>query len=134
MPFLGFGLFAAYSFLFPSPSIHTSGNPIFAALFALVFAAIGGGLMFGAVYGYGKQKQDEATKEANPDSPWLWRKDWAASRAESLKRNTVYGWWIGTVLASMFTLPWLSMALPPLLRDSDPKAFLLIGLSLIPAI
>ena len=90
--------------------------------------------MFGAVYGYGQQKEDEATKEANPDSPWLWRKDWAANRAQSLKRNTVYGWWIGAGLVSMITVPILTNALPPLLRDSDPKALLLIGFSLIPAI
>lgn len=134
MPFLSFGLFAAYSFLFPSPSIHNSGNPIFAVIFALVFAAIGGGLMFGAIYGYGKQKEDEATKEANPDSPWLWRKDWAANRAESLKRSTIYGWWIGAGLVSMIVVPILVNALPPLLHDSDPKALLLIGFSLFPAI
>ena len=117
MPFLGFGLFAAYAFLSSDPSIHKSGNPIFGAMFALVFATIGGGLMFGAVYGYGKQKEDQATKEANPDSPWLWRKDWAANRAESLKRSTIYGWWIGAGLVSMIVAPVLAGALPQLLRD-----------------
>jgi hypothetical protein len=134
MPFLGFGLFAAFTFLSSSQSIHTSGDRIFGAVFALVFAGIGGGLMFGAVYGYGQQKEEEATKEANPDSPWLWRKDWAANRAQGLKRNTVYGWWIGAGLVSMFAVPILSNLLPPLLRDSDPKALLLIGFSLIPAL
>jgi len=133
MPFLGFGLIAAYSFLF-SPSTHNSGNPIFGVLFGLVFAAIGGGLMFGAIFGYGKQKEDEATKEANPDSPWLWRKDWAANRAESLKRSTIYGWWIGAGLVCMIVVPILVNVLPQLLRDSDPKALLLIGVGVIPTL
>jgi len=133
MPFLGFGLFAAYAFLSSDPSIHKSGNPIFGAMFALVFATIGGGLMFGAVYGYGKQKEDQATKEANPDSPWLWRKDWAANRAESLKRSTIYGWWIGAGLVSMIVVPVLVGALPQLL-DSNPIALLLIGFALIPTL
>jgi hypothetical protein len=134
MPFLGFGLVAAYSFLFSSPSTHTSGNPIFGVLFGLVFAGIGGGLMFGAVYGYGKQKEDQATKEANPDSPWLWRKDWAANRAESLKRSTIYGWWIGAGLVSMIVVPILANVLPQLLRDSNPIALVLMGIALIPTL
>jgi hypothetical protein len=133
MPFLGFGLFAAYTFLSSSPSIHQSGNPIFGAMFALVFAVIGGGLMFGSIYGYGQLKQAEATKDSNPDAPWLWRKDWAANRAESLKRNTIYSWWVGTGLLSVIAVSILTSALPPPLRDSDPKALLLIGFSLIPA-
>jgi hypothetical protein len=134
MPFLGFGLFAAYTFLFSTPSTHTSGSPIIGVMVALVFAAIGGGLMFGAVYGYRKQKQDEATKEANPDSPWLWRKDWAANRADSLKRSTIYGWWIGAGLVSMIVVPILVNVLPQLVRDSDPIALVLMGFALIPAL
>ena len=134
MPFLGFGLFAAYSFLWSSQSIHQNGSPIFAAMFAFVFAVIGGGLMFGSIYGYGQLKQAEATKEANPDTPWLWRKDWAANRAESLKRSTIYGWWIGAGLVSMIVGPILVGVLPQLLRDSDPKALLLIGVVLIPTL
>ena len=41
--------------------------------------------MVGAVYGYQRLKQDEATKEANPNSPWLWRSDWTTNRALSRK-------------------------------------------------
>ena len=134
LPFFGFGLFAAFAFLSSSPAIHKTGNPVAGALFASVFALIGAGFMFGAVYGYGQQKREAAAAEANPDSPWLWRTDWAASRALSKSRNTVYTWWVGTALVSMIVLPIVYTSLPELLRNSDPKALILVGLCLFPLI
>ncbi|HEY7352474.1 MAG TPA: HEAT repeat domain-containing protein [Terriglobales bacterium] len=134
LPFLGFGLFAAWAFLTSSHVVHGNNNPIAGALFALVFALIGAGLMFGAVAGYQKQKQQAAIQEANPNSPWLWQPDWATGRALSRNRGSIVGWWIGTVLASMLVLPIVATALPPLLRSSDPKAFILVGLCLLPLI
>src|ERR1700692_3843871 len=134
LPFFGFGLFAAFAFLSSSPAIHKSGDPIAGAVFALVFALIGAGLMVGVVYGYQRLKQDEATKEANPNSPWLWRPDWATNKALSRNRNSIVGWWIGTVLVSMIAVPIVTTALPPLLRNSDPKALILIGFCLFPLI
>ena len=132
--FFGFASFAMFAFLTSSPAIHKSGDPIVGAIFASVFALIGAGLMFGAVYGYQKLKQDEATKAANPNSPWRWRADWATSKSLSSTRNSAIGWWIGTVLASMIAVPIVTTALPPLLRNSDPKALILIGLCLFPVI
>lgn len=134
LPFFGFGLFFAFAMLSSSPAIHKSGNPIAGAAFGLVFAAIGAGLMFGAVYGYKKLKENEATKAANPNTPWLWQADWAASKALSLSRNSAIGWWIGTILVSMIVVPVMATALPPLLRNSDPKALIPIGLCLFPTI
>ena len=132
--FFGFALAAAFAFLSSSPAIHKSGNPILGAVFASVFVLIGAGLMFAAVYGYQRLKQNEVTKEANPNSPWLWRADWASSRSLSLTRNSAIGWWMGTILASMIVVPVVSTALPPLLHSSDPKALILIGLCAVPLI
>lgn len=134
LPFFGFGLFAAFAFLTSSPAVHNNTNPVAGAIFASVFALIGAGLMFGAVYGYKQLKKQEALKAANPNSPWLWQPDWASSKALSLSRNSAIGWWIGTVLASMIAVPIVTTAVPPLLRNSDPKALILIGLCLFPAI
>lgn len=92
LPFFGFGLFFAFAMLSSSPATHKSGDPIAGALFGLVFALIGLGLMVGAIYGYQKQKQDAATREANPDSPWLWRADWG--REQSLKPKPKFADWL----------------------------------------
>jgi hypothetical protein len=134
LPFFGFGLFFAFAMLSSSPAIHKSGNPIAGAAFGLVFATIGAGLMLGAIYGYKQLKKQEELKAANPNSPWLWQPDWTSSKALSLSRNSAIGWWIGTILVSMIVVPIATTALPPLLRNSDPKAMILIGLCLFPAI
>lgn len=134
LPFFGFGLFFAFAMLSSTPAIHKSGDPIAGAAFGLVFALIGAGLMFGAIYGYQKLKENEATKAANPNSPWLWRDDWTTSRSLSESRNSIIGWWIGTIMVSMIVAPIMWTALPPLLRNSDPKALILVGLGLFPAI
>jgi hypothetical protein len=134
LPFFGFGLFAAFAFFSSSPAIHKSGDPIAGAVFASVFALIGAGLMFAAVYGYQRLKQGETTKEANPNSPWLWRADWASSKAASLNRNSTIGWWIGALLVCMIVVPIVTTALPPLVRNSDPKALILISLCAVPLI
>jgi hypothetical protein len=134
LPFFAFGAFASFAFFTSAPSVHNNTNPTAGGIFASVFAIIGAALMVGAVAGYGQQKRDAEVKDANPDAPWLWRKDWAESRALSKNRNTIYGWWIGTALLSMLFVPMAAINLPPLLRNSDPTAFLLLGLCLLPAI
>lgn len=133
LPFLAFGAFASFSFFTSAPSVHNNPNPIAAAIFASVFAIIGGGLMFAAVYSYRWSQQQAAVREANPDSPWLWRNDWAQSRALSRRRNTVYVWWIGTVLAGMIIVPIAITNIPLMLSRADPKVFWLLGLCLVQA-
>src|SRR5215467_7163596 len=134
LPFFAFGTFASFAFFTSAPSVHNNTHPVAGGIFASVFAMIGAAILVGAVAGYRSEKRDAEVKDRNPDAPWLWRKDWAESRALSNHRNTIYGWWIGTVLASMLFVPMAAINLPPLLRKSDPTAFLLLGLCLIPAI
>ncbi len=133
LPFFAFGAYASFAFFTSAPSVHNNTSPIAAGIFASVFAIIGGGLMFAAVYSYRWAQQQAAVREANPDTPWLWRDDWAQSRAISRHRNTVYSWWVGTVLAGMIIVPIAITNIPPMLSRSDPKVFWLLGLCLIPA-
>jgi len=134
LPFFAFGTFASFAFFTSAPSVHNNTHPVAGGIFASVFAMIGAAILVGAVAGYRSEKRDAEVKDRNPDAPWLWRKDWAESRALSNHRNTIYGWWIGTVLLSMLFVPMAAINLPPLLRSSDPKAFLLLGFCLIPTI
>src|SRR5215469_4873217 len=83
LPFFAFGAFASFAFFTSAPSVHHNSNPIAGGIFASVFAIIGAALTFAAVYGYRQLARDAAVKDANPGSPWLWRNDWAESRAIS---------------------------------------------------
>ncbi|HEY0703253.1 MAG TPA: hypothetical protein VGD60_10835 [Candidatus Acidoferrales bacterium] len=118
LPFLGVGLFAAYSFLnTPNQPLSTR---IGAAVFAPVFAIIGGGLIFGSFYGYSLQKKQFEMQQAQPASPWLWREDWAAGRAES-KKAKVLGWWIGAVLLNMLSLPFVVGTFDQAIETRNPS-------------
>jgi hypothetical protein len=134
LPFLGMGLFAAFSFL--RAANQNLAARIGAAVFASVFAIIGGGLIFGSFYGYSRQKKQEDVELAQPGSPWLWRADWAAGRAEGKNKKGVIGWWIGAVLLNMLALPLAIGATVKMLDTGDPKlllpsAFGLLGLILL---
>lgn len=129
LPFLGMGLFGAYTFL--NTTDQPLPNRIGAAVFALVFAIIGGGLVFGSWYGYSKQKEQAARELASPSSPWLWRQDWAFSRVESKNKTSAIGWWVGTVLLNMLGLPIALATIPQGLRTQDPKYILPAAVEMI---
>jgi hypothetical protein len=129
LPFLGMGLFAAYSFL--NAANQPLAGRVGAAIFASVFAVIGGGLIFGSLYGYSRQKEQAVREMANPSSPWLWRQDWAASRVESKNKSTAIGWWIAAVLVNMLSLPTSLAGISQGLKAQDPKYIAPAGFELI---
>jgi hypothetical protein len=134
LPFLGAGLLLAIKFL-QATNQPTAGR-IGGAIFGSVFAIIGAGLIFGSLWGYSRQKEQAEREMANPGSPWLWRKDWAASRVESQNKSRAIGWWIGAALINMLLLPVSLGAYSQILRTQDPKylvpaAFELIGLIML---
>src|SRR5579872_5729564 len=136
LPFLGMGLFAAYTFL--NAANQPLPNRIGAAVFASVFAIIGGGMIFGSFYGYSRLKKQSEIELANPGSPWLWRPDWAASRVESKNKAKAVGWWTAAVLVNMISLPASLGAISVALKTQNsklivPAAFEVIGLILIVA-
>jgi hypothetical protein len=129
LPFLGMGLFAAYTFL------NAANQPLPAriggAIFASVFAMIGGGLIFGSLYGYSLQKEQARRESANPASPWLWRQDWAAGRVESKKKSSAIGWWIAAVLGNMLLLPVSLGSISKGLATQDPAYIIPAALGLV---
>jgi hypothetical protein len=129
LPFLGMGLFAAYTFL--NAVNQPLPNRIGAAIFASVFAIIGGGLIFGSLYGYSLQKRQAQRELANPVSPWLWRQDWAASRVESKNKSSAIGWWAGAALANMLFLPMSLGSISKGLSTQDPTYIFPAALGLL---
>ena len=123
--FMAFGLFFANAFLFGDPDrIH--GNRWAGGLIGGIFALIGGGIIYAGIYGNRKLKEQAAVEVSNPQSPWLWRKDWAASRAESKNRNRAFGLWSAAIFVNGIAFTIAFTALPQLWRNSDPKAFFVL--------
>lgn len=120
--FMAAGLAFASRFLFADAS-QVHGNPWVGVLIGAVFALIGGGVIYAGIYGNRKLKEQAAAEASNPQSPWLWRKDWAASRAESRNRNSAFGLWAAAIFVNGIVFTIAISVVPPLWRTSDPKAF-----------
>jgi hypothetical protein len=130
MVFASAGIFFASSVLFASPD-RVQGNRWVGVLVSAFFTLIGLGIVCGAIYGNRRLKEQAAAEQANPNSPWLWRKDWAARRAESKNRNSAIGLWM---LASFWNLISFTVAagvVPKLWRTSNPTALVPLGFCVI---
>src|SRR6266581_4172701 len=129
LPFLGGGLAFIYAQLLSRGNFKTFD--IFTGImFGSVFVFIGGGLIYAAFGGYGLLKQQASRKESNPLSPWLWRLDWASSRAESQNKKSEIASWVFAILCNLVTLPFLFRMIPNFARKGDPRVFLLLGCNL----
>jgi hypothetical protein len=122
MIFLGVGLAVGTAFLIADPA-KAHGNAAGAVIICGIFVLIGGGIVYGAIYGNRKLKEQAAAQQANPDSPWLWQKDWAASRAESKNRNNATGLWAVAAFWNAISFTVAVSIVPQLWRNSDPIAF-----------
>jgi hypothetical protein len=100
MIFVGLGIAVASAFLAADPA-HVHGNPMVTVLVCGIFILVGGGIVYAATYGNRKLKEQAEARQSAPDSPWLWQKDWSASRAESKNLNNPAGLWL---VAGVWTL------------------------------
>jgi len=124
---------AAGTILFGDPA-KVRGNPLVGVAVCSIFIAIGAGIVGATIFGTRKLKQQAARQQAAPDSPWLWREDWAIGRAQSRNRNTTIGLWMAAVFWNAISSAAAVVALPPLLRSSDLKALFPLAFCLIGAI
>jgi hypothetical protein len=126
LPFLGGGLFFLYA-QFVAGQNSKSGDRLVGAAIALFFVFIGAGLILASVKGYGLLKKQASLQDANPLSPWLWRTDWAARRAESQCQKSYIGAWVLAALGNLFLFPFMFGMIPQMLRHSDSRAILVLG-------
>jgi hypothetical protein len=127
------GLFFLFAVLTKSPNL-VSSNALSGLIIALLFTFIGAGLIFVAFSGYRRMQRLAAVEEANPASPWLWKPDWAARRANSQNKSKEIGLWILCVFVNAILLPGSLSGLPDLLNRLDPRAFILLAFDLAGAI
>lgn len=128
--FLVPGLLVLFTFI-AKVRIAGASSTIAGAAIALLISAIGGGFLYAAFAGYALSKKQAAMEEANPSSPWLWRADWANSRADSRhKKGQITSW----VICIFYNTVFISVAaanVPRMVRRNDPHAFWLLGFLVI---
>jgi hypothetical protein len=122
LSFAAAGLFFASALLFGVPG-QVQGNRWVGVLVSTIFILVGSGIVYATIYGTHKLREQTIAEQSNPQSPWLWQKDWAASRAESRNRNNAFALWAGAIFVNGIVFTIAVSVVPPLWRTSDPKAF-----------
>ena len=61
----------------------------FQMVFVLSFGGAGLGLLIGGFIAHRKQRAEAALAAAHPESPWMWKADWAAGRIVSSSKATM---------------------------------------------
>jgi len=67
----------------------------------LIFGFLGFGMMIGGMACYRKERARAALAAAHPESPWMWRADWAAGRIVASTKATMFS---AVVLAAFWNL------------------------------
>jgi hypothetical protein len=104
LPFAGTGIFITILALRAALS-GDFGQAALLTMFALVFGGVGIGGIFGVFAIRRKLMETESLKARHPDSPWLWRKDWASGRIEDAGRATMWVAWGFAGLWNLISLP-----------------------------
>ena len=124
LPFAGLGLF--FAVVSASPPNSGKPNAWIGVALGLLFTCIGFGLMAAALFGYRKAKQQSDLQDANPDTPWIWKPDWAAGRANGSNVNANIVAWVFTAIWDAISFPLAITLLPKLLSQGDLRALLVL--------
>jgi hypothetical protein len=120
MVFLAVGLFFGWALLFAPPgSVH--GSRTVGVVACAIFVAVGGGLAASAIYGTRKLEEQAALEQSSPDSPWLWRKDWAVGRAYGNNTKKAIGLAVFAGVWNLIAITVAAGALPQFFRTADPR-------------
>ena len=104
LPFAGFGVFAAVAGV-KKLIAGDIKDGLMLTLFGSLFSLVGFGLMFAAVWGRKKSKQEAEAKARFADKPWLARPDWAAGKIKSTSTVPVGFFLLWSFLALAMSTP-----------------------------
>ena len=135
LPFAGIGVFTGVQ----AAQRASAGNwqeALFLGLFALVFGGVGIGGIIAALAGGRKLKEQAALEARHPESPWLWRADWASGRIADSGRATMFAAWVFAVLWNLISFPTGFLGVQTAIREGKPAVLLallfpLVGIGLL---
>src|SRR5262249_34034729 len=71
----------------------------------LLFPAIGVGVMVGGRKAGAAAKARQARVDSAPDSPWLWREDWASGQIEDRSASAGGAFWLFAIFWNLVSFP-----------------------------
>jgi hypothetical protein len=135
LPFAGVGLFTAVMAV-QRLAAGKWTEALFFGLFALTFGGVGIGGIAAAVAGRRTLQTQEALQASHPESPWLWRADWASGHITDSSRSTMIGAWLFAALWNLIGWPAGFLSARAALNEGKPAALLgllfpLVGVGLV---
>jgi hypothetical protein len=128
-PFAAMGLF--FAVVSGMSNANGAADAWIGILFGAAFSCIGFGLMAAGILGYGRLKRQKALEDANPQTPWMWKPDWAAGRADgSNSRSNVLAW-VFAALWNLISVPIAVSFLPKALAQNDLRGLLVAFFPLV---
>jgi hypothetical protein len=109
---------------------------LFFSLFAITFGGVGFGGITLALAGRRKLKEQAALESRHPESPWLWRSDWASGRIVDSTRATMFTAWVFAAFWNLISFPTGYLGVRAAIGEEKPAAFFallfpLVGIGLL---
>ena len=109
---------------------------LFFGLFAVTFGGVGLGGIAAVLAGRRNLKQQEALVARHPESPWLWRSDWASGRIVDSGRVTMFTAWVFAAFWNLISFPTGYLGVRAAMQEGKPAALLallfpLVGIGLV---
>jgi hypothetical protein len=135
LPFAAVGAFTAVMAV-QRAGVRTWTEALFFALFATTFGGVGIGGIAAALAGRRKLKDQAVLEASHPDSPWLWRADWASGRIVDSGRATMFTAWVFAAFWNLVSLPGAFLGVRAAIQEGNHVALLallfpLIGIGLL---
>lgn len=105
------------------------------SIFGLIFFGCGTSLIAVALFSMPRIKKQNRVHAEHPESPWMWRPDWAEGRANSKTRSTMKSAWTMALFWNLVSFP-SAYFIPKQTYLKDPNTlavliFPLVGLGLL---
>ena len=109
---------------------------LFFSLFAVTFGGVGVGGITLALAGRRKMEAQAGLEARYPDSPWLWRSDWASGRIVDSTRATMFIAWVFAAFWNLISFPAGFLGVRAAIQEEEPAAlfallFPLVGIGLL---
>jgi hypothetical protein len=135
LPFAAVGTFTAVMAVQRAAARNWT-EALFFGLFAVTFGGVGFGGIAAALTGRRKLKEQAALAASHPDSPWLWRPDWASGRVIDSSRATMFTAWVFAAFWNLVSFPTGFLGVRTAIQEGKPAALLavlfpLVGIGLV---
>lgn len=135
LPFAAVGAFTAVSALQRAAARNWT-EALFLGLFGITFGGVGFGGIAAALVGRRKLKEQAALEASHPESPWLWRSDWASGRIVDSSRATMFTAWVFAAFWNLISFPAGFLGVRAAIQEGKPAALLallfpLVGIGLV---